>query len=69
MQEMEVGSCSPGQKWETLSEKITKAQRARGVVQVIEHLPSKPDAAPQYCQRTTTSSVPQPQICSSLEVV
>jgi hypothetical protein len=30
-----------GQKWEILSEKQTKAKRARGLAQVEHHLPSK----------------------------
>jgi hypothetical protein len=34
----------PKQKHKTPSEKITKAKRARGVTQVVEHLPSKLEA-------------------------
>jgi hypothetical protein len=46
-QEMEVGgSCfkTTPQKLETLSENLTKAKRAEGVVPVVEDLPSKCEA-------------------------
>jgi hypothetical protein len=47
-QEVEVGGsrskAGSRQKWEILSEKSTKAQRAEGIVQVAKHLTSKHEA-------------------------
>jgi hypothetical protein len=39
-----------------LKQTITKKKKTGGVAQVVEHLPSKPEALrsnPQYCQRET----------------
>jgi hypothetical protein len=51
----------PGQKCETLSEKQTKAKRAGGVAEVVEHLLRKHEvlSSNQYHQKKTQKKLKQ----------